>query len=121
MQRLATMEEYKASVQGVDDALARLNATLASYKLLDRHTDAPAAPKKDKAKGHVSQGRQASQPVHERTTIGYRTFLVASKVSKVPLEWESWRSRSLEETKQYAQVRDVDQLGREHIELILVY
>jgi hypothetical protein len=37
------MDEYKASVQGVDNALARLNATLASYKISGNLPKKPAA------------------------------------------------------------------------------
>jgi hypothetical protein len=102
------MDEYKASVQGVDNALARLNATLASYKISGN------LPKKSAA-DLVKESELASASLHNGTHEGTRGTLgslkhhiyqVVSKVTSEPVDWETWVSMSdAESLQKYPEVR----------------
>lgn len=104
------MDEYKASVQGVDDALARLNATLASYKTLDLNNGRPKASQRAKVNktNAATQDRQADLSDHDRASIGFRTFQVVTKVSGLSAEYKTWWAKSCESSShRYGQVRCV--------------
>jgi len=100
------MDEYKASVQGVDDALARLNATLASYKTLNLNNERPQASQREQAKkDHVTRTSQAKPSDHDPSSVSFRTFQVVSKVSSVPVDYRTWWARSCEgSSRRYGQV-----------------
>ena len=98
----AIMDEYKASVQGVDNALARLNATLASYKISGN------LPKKSAA-DLVKESELASASLVDGTHVGaqgtlgslkHHIFQVVSKVTSEPVDWETWVSMSDAESLQ---------------------
>ena len=106
------MDEYKASVQGVDNALARLNATLASYKISGN------LPKKSAA-DLVKESELASvDGTHEgaQGTLGslkHHIFQVVSKVTSEPVDWETWVSMSdAESLQKYPEVRISAQVDR---------
>lgn len=89
------MDEYKASVQGVDDALARLNATLASYKLSGNLPKKPVADPEAKIQTEpASLGDTPQVPEEARGTLKHHVFQVVSKVVSEPVDWESWNSLS---------------------------
>ena len=90
------MDEYKASVQGVDNALARLNATLASYKISGNLPKKPAA-------DLVTESQHAPAALADGTNVGsqeslatlkHHIFQVVSKVASEPVDWETWTSMS---------------------------
>ena len=93
------MEEYKASVQGVDDALARLNATLASYDSLKlkKGDSATSVQARQGEKEHIPESAQVSPTYTSPSSITFRTFQVVSKVSSEPLEFTSWRAQHYEQ------------------------
>ena len=96
------MDEYKASVQGVDNALARLNATLASYKIsgnLPKKSAADLVKETELASASLKNG------THEgaQDTLGslkHHIFQVVSKVTSEPVDWETWVSMSDAESLQ---------------------
>jgi len=102
------MDEYKASVQGVDNALARLNATLASYKISGN------LPKKSAA-DLVKESELASASLVDGAHVGsqgalgslkHHIFQVVSKVASEPVDWETWVSMSdAESLQKYPEVR----------------
>ena len=101
------MEEYKASVQGVDDALARLNATLASYKSLTLQSK----PERQEASKKVqvdktTPGEQPALVSQDRpSAIVLRTYQVISKVSSGSVSLEVWEANSYGAASQrYVQV-----------------
>jgi hypothetical protein len=104
----AIMDQYKASVQGVDNALARLNATLASYKISGNLPEKSAA-------DLVKESELASASLHNGTHEGTRGTLgslkhhiyqVVSKVTSEPVDWETWVSMSdAESLQKYPEVR----------------
>jgi len=102
------MDQYKASVQGVDDALARLNATLASYKISGN------LPKKSVAEpvaespvaSEQSSTSTAQVPEEVRGTLKHHVYQVVSKVIDEPVDWQTWNDMSDGETDQkYPEVR----------------
>ena len=104
------MDQYKASVQGVDDALARLNATLASYKISGN------LPKKAVAEpvaespvvSEQSSTSIAQVPDEVRGTLKHHVYQVVSKVIDEPVDWQTWNDMSDGETDQkYPEVRTV--------------
>lgn len=105
------MEEYKASVQGVDDALARLNATLASYKISGNLPNKPAvnpvaASQPVPSVQAYSAGATSQVPEDARGTLKHHIFQVVSKVVSEPVDWETWNSMSdAEALQKYPEVR----------------
>ena len=102
------MDEYKASVQGVDDALARLNATLASYKLSGNLPKKPSADPVTQPSVPVSSTTENASPIPEeaRGTLKHHVFQVVSKVTSEPVDWETWNALSDDEALQkYPEVR----------------
>lgn len=101
------MDEYKASVQGVDDALARLNATLASYKLSGNLPKKPVADHETKSTHEpASLGDTPQVPEEARGTLKHHVFQVVSKVVSEPVDWETWNSLSdAEALQKYPEVR----------------
>jgi hypothetical protein len=106
------MDQYKASVQGVDNALARLNATLASYKISGNLPKKPTA-------DHVTESELVSasivddpRAVSEQALgqLKHHMFQVVSKVASEPVDWESWNAMTDEESLQkYPEVRFYNQ------------
>lgn len=99
------MDEYKASVQGVDEALARLNATLASYKISGNLPKKPAA-------DHVTESEPVPASVLDGMPKGslgrlkHHIFQVVSKVASEPVDWETWNAMSdAEALQKYPEVR----------------
>lgn len=102
------MDEYKASVQGVDEALARLNATLASYKISGNLPKKPAA-------DHVTESELASASLADGTNVvaegslgrlKHHIFQVVSKVASESVDWETWNAMSdAEALQKYPEVR----------------
>lgn len=105
------MEQYKASVQGVDDALARLNATLASYKISGNLPNKPAvnpvaASQPVPSVQAYSAGATSQVPEDARGTLKHHVFQVVSKVVSEPVDWETWNSMSdAEALQKYPEVR----------------
>jgi len=104
------MDQYKASVQGVDDALARLNATLASYKisgnLPKKHGAEPVA-ESPIASEHSSTST-AQVPDEVRGTLKHHVYQVVSKVIDEPVDWHTWNDMSDGEADQkYPEVSTV--------------
>lgn len=105
------MEQYKASVQGVDDALARLNATLASYKISGNLPKKPpgnpvAAAEPVPSAQAFSTGTTSQVPEDARGTLKHHVFQVVSKVVSEPVDWETWNSISdAEALQKYPEVR----------------
>lgn len=96
------MDQYKASVQGVDEALARLNATLASYKISGNLPKKPAA---DLVKESDLASASLNNGTHEGTqgtlsSLKHHIFQVVSKVTSEPVDWETWVSMSDAESLQ---------------------
>ena len=109
------MEEYKASVQGVDNALARLNATLASYKISGNLPKKPAADlvaESEPAPASSVNGTHAgSQGAHG--SLKHHIFQVVSQVASEPVDWETWTSMSdAEALQKYPEVRILTQFNR---------
>lgn len=104
--RFFRMDEYKASVQGVDDALARLNATLASYKTLNLNAEHSQVSQRELTqKSHVPQSSQVKPLDHDPASVSFRTFQVISKVSGTPGDYRSWWATSSEgSSHRYGQV-----------------
>jgi hypothetical protein len=102
------MDEYKASVQGVDNALARLNATLASYKISGNLPKKPAADlvtKSGNASASSINGTHAD-PEGAVGSLKHHIFQVVSKVASEPVDWETWTSMSdAEALQKYPEVR----------------
>jgi hypothetical protein len=104
----AIMDEYKASVQGVDNALARLNATLASYKIsgnLPKKSAADLVKESELASASLANGSNDGT----QGTLGllkHHIFQVVSKVTSEPVDWETWVSMSdAESLQKYPEVR----------------
>lgn len=102
------MDEYRASVQGVDDALARLNATLASYKLSGNLPKKPTAdPVSQPPVPETSTANTTSIPKEARGTLKHHVFQIVSKVTSEPVDWATWNALSDEEALQkYPEVCD---------------
>lgn len=102
------MEEYKASVQGVDEALARLNATLASYKIsgnLPKKSAADLVNESNAVHASLSDSTHAV-PKEALGTLKHHVFQVVSKVVSEPVDWETWTSMSdAEALQKYPEVR----------------
>jgi hypothetical protein len=108
------MDQYKASVQGVDNALARLNATLASYKISGNLPKKPTA-------DHVTESELVSasmvgdpRAVSEQALgqLKHHVFQVVSKVASEPVDWESWNAMTdAEALQKYPEVRFYNQLS----------
>lgn len=102
------MEEYKASVQGVDEALARLNATLASYKIsgnLPKKSAADLVNESNVVPASLSDSTHAV-PKEALGTLKHHVFQVISKVVSEPVDWETWTSMSdAEALQKYPEVR----------------
>lgn len=90
------MEEYKASVQGVDEALARLNATLASYKISGNLPKKSAAGPVTGSESLPSSSTEETNAVSKEAlgTLKHHIFQVVSKVVSEPVDWETWTSMS---------------------------
>ena len=102
------MDEYKASVQGVDNALARLNATLASYKIsgnLPKKSAADLVKDSELASASLVDGvHKGAQGALE--SLKHHIFQVVSKVTSEPVDWETWVSMSdAESLQKYPEVR----------------
>jgi hypothetical protein len=107
------MDEYKASVQGVDNALARLNATLASYKISGNLPRKPAADPVTEfelvSASLVGDPRAVSEQALGQ--LKHHVFQVVSKVASEPVDWETWNAMTDEESLQkYPEVRFYNQL-----------
>lgn len=99
------MDEYKASVQGVDNALARLNATLASYKISGKKPAANPVTKTEIVPASLVDGAHGVSK-EALGTLKHHIFQVVSKVVSEPVDWETWNSMSDEEALQkYPEVR----------------
>jgi hypothetical protein len=97
------MDQYKASVQGVDNALARLNATLASYKISGNLPKKPTA-------DHVTESELVSASMVGE--LKHHVFQVVSKVASEPVDWESWNAMTdAEALQKYPEVRFYNQLS----------
>jgi hypothetical protein len=108
------MDEYKASVQGVDNALARLNATLASYKISGNLPKKPTADPVTESElvsaSLVDDPRAASKEALDQ--LKHHVFQVVSKVASEPVDWESWNAMTdAEALQKYPEVRFYNQLG----------
>jgi hypothetical protein len=104
------MDQYKASVQGVDDALARLNATLASYKISGNlPKKAVAEPVAESPVASEQSSTSTAQvPDGVRGTLKHHVYQVVSKVIDEPVDWHTWNDMSDGETDQkYPEVRTV--------------
>jgi hypothetical protein len=102
------MDEYKASVQGVDNALARLNATLASYKISGHLPKKPAADPVTESELVAASMVDGTRPVSKGALddLKHHIFQVVSKVASEPVDWETWNAISDEESLQkYPEVR----------------
>lgn len=102
------MEEYKASVQGVDEALARLNATLASYKISGNLPKKSAADLVTGSESLPSSSTEETNAVPKEAlgTLKHHIFQVVSKVVSEPVDWETWTSMSdAEALQKYPEVR----------------
>jgi hypothetical protein len=106
------MEEYKASVKGVDDALARLNATLASYKISGNLPKKPAADPVTESE-LVSASLVDDPYAASEQALGqlkHHVFQVVSKVASEPVDWESWNAMTdAEALQKYPEVRFYNQ------------
>jgi hypothetical protein len=108
------MDEYKASVQGVDNALARLNATLASYKIsgnLPKKPTADPVTEPELASASLVDGPRA---VSEQALgqLKHHVFQVVSKVASEPVDWESWNAMTdAEALQKYPEVRFYNRLA----------
>lgn len=104
------MDQYKASVQGVDDALARLNATLASYKISGNLPKKPVAEPvaESPVASEQSSTSTAQVPDEVRGTLKHHVYQVVSKVIDEPVDWHTWNDMSDGEADQkYPEVRTV--------------
>ena len=112
------MDEYKASVQGVDNALARLNATLASYKISGNLPKKPAA---DLVTDSEDASATSTNGTHANSqgavgSLKHHIFQVVSKVASEPVDWETWTSMSdAEALQKYPEVRGLTQSDRYYI------